>query len=492
MTNATLIATIGTRDLMFQTTSGEWFNIGDDQMRDDIVRQNILSEQDQVLTDLKLGTITFLELTDFLLENIKTFGDRLKPVILGKLLDEQAFAIKSVYLIGTNQQRPDVLPQYRAKDTVFACELVEHWLKRHHPHIEAEIIELGIEGTDPSDFEAMFQWWRRVWRSQITIESEQDIWLCLKGGVGQAAEAARISGLSIYGDRIQFFDFTQTPKQNRQGMPSDYRGPLLGTHYLWDRVQQQALQLLGRYDYAGAEALLGAYIRAYRSEFSFVPTALKAGIAWNQGQFNTFVQYAKGQLTGPEQRQTERWWWMAYEQAHLAVIRFEQKNTSEAMLHSFRAIEGAVWEWMQAHISQHINHPPRRYPQLLQSICQSYPSLSDRFRGHASVNLTGYHQEALIQAAIPETARSRDLQSFWSQDTRNYRNALSHKLGGITEKMLFDAWGEGVQDQKTWEKRVLTCLNLITGQSSFRAIAKVSLLTTIHEQLVGAIAALEL
>lgn len=41
------VATICTRDLMFQVSSGEWFNLGDNQMRD-----NIISEQSEMVSDL--------------------------------------------------------------------------------------------------------------------------------------------------------------------------------------------------------------------------------------------------------------------------------------------------------------------------------------------------------------------------------------------------------------------------------------------------------
>jgi hypothetical protein len=497
MTKTTLIATIGNRDLMFQTANGDWFNIGEDQMREDIIEQNILSEQDQVLADLKLDTANFRDLTQFLLDHVDVYGDRIKPVIMGQLLNERSAEIDTVYLLGTDQP-PNVLPHYRAKDTLFACELMKWWLERYHSHITVHIILIGTDGTNPSDFESMFQWWRKMWRSQFVIPPDQQIWLCLKGGIGQVAEAGRTSGLSQYGDRIQFFEFTQTPKQNRQGIPSEYSGPLLSTHYLWDRVQKQALQLLDRRDYAGVEELLKSYFAQHSSTFGSVPKKLKGAIAWNQGDFEAFQKYIQDGLTQSAHWQLSQWWWMAYEQAYLAVVRFEQKSTSEAMTHSFRSIEGAIWVWIKHTIADHVKEQPRRYPQLLDSILTPYPTLENDFidkttnKRKDSINLNGYVQEALIQAAIPATCHSRDFKAFWSQETRDYRNRLSHQLGGITENMLFDAWGDGVHNQPTWETRILNCLNLITGRSMFKSIAKASLLTDVHTQLREAIATIEL
>ena len=99
-------------------------------------------------------------------------------------------------------------------------------------------------------------------------------------------------------------------------------------------------------------------------------------MAWNRGEFSTFFQYAKSTLPPLAQKQGQQWWWMAYEQAQLAVIRLEQENTAEAMLHSFRAVEGVIWEWMETHIPNHIDHPDNRYPQLLDSVLELYPGFA--------------------------------------------------------------------------------------------------------------------
>ncbi|MFN9600138.1 MAG: hypothetical protein ACK56T_14000, partial [Dolichospermum sp.] len=74
-----LIATIGTRDLMFQIASGEWFNIGDDRMQNG----EIIGEQAEVISDLGLHNISFRDLTKYLLDNIDTYIDRLEPAITG-------------------------------------------------------------------------------------------------------------------------------------------------------------------------------------------------------------------------------------------------------------------------------------------------------------------------------------------------------------------------------------------------------------------------
>jgi len=486
--NATLIATIGTRDLMFQTQSGEWYNIGDDQLRG-----TFIGEQAEVLADLGQDLLTFRDLTKFLVDHLEQYRSRICPVITGKLLQNRAQDIGQVYLIGTDQ--PETVTQ-RDKDTLYACQLLKAWFADQHPNITVEIVPLGKDGTNPSDFEAMFRWWQNTWPTLVDADSSNPLWLCIKGGVGQTSESGRISGLSRYGDRIQFFEFEQKRDQNRQGIPSDYTGPFSGTYYLWSRTQQQALKLLERYDYAGAYDVLTPYINLDSSGFGAVPTWLQAGMAWNRGEFQTFYQRSKSTLPAAAQQQGQQWWWMAYEQAQLAAIRLEQENTAEAMLHSFRAVEGVIWEWIETHISDHISYPNKRYPQLLASIATRYPALKVKFIDYKTkepieaINLNGYTQQALIETAVPAAATSANLKTFWSQDTRNLRNALSHRLGGLSKRELFKAWGADIRDTAGWQQRMMGCLNLIAGQP-FNNLMQASLFMQVHPKLQTYIAAYE-
>lgn len=483
---ATLVATIGTRDLMFRVSSGTWYNIGDDRMQDG----DIIGEQAEVISDLSLGTITYRQLTKYLLERAETYIDRIKPVIIGKLLIEKATDIEKIYLIATDQNTE--VPE-REKDTIYAAELIKAWVTYQFKHInvmDVEIIPLGADGTNPSNFEQMFYWWRNTWHKKIPIKSEQ-LWVCLKGGVGQTSEASRISGLSFYGDQIQFFEFKQNTKANRQGIPSDYSGPFLGTNYLWDRTQQQALKLLDRYDYAEVYDLLQPYFQQDPTGFSSLPNLVKAGIAWNQGDFNKFFSLAKSSLTTTEQRQVTRWWWMAYEQMQLGAVRLHQQNTTEAMLHSYRSIEGALYEWAKASFPNNVQERPNQYLWLSQSILSQYPSLKSSFtdlqdKPLPEIKLQGCLWQELLAAAIPQAAESKDFKTFFSS-AREMRNKLSHHLGGFGEKEIFKAWGNDVNNSEQWQHRILNCLNLVTEQK-FKSISQASLFSKIHLKVIQAIA----
>jgi hypothetical protein len=474
-----LIATIGTRDLMFRIKSGEWFNIGDDRMQ----YGDILGEQAEVISDLGHGVITFRDLTKYLLDNLETYLEYIAPTIIGKLLTEKANEIEKVYLIATDQKSE---VREREKDTLYAAELLKNWILHkfdHLNHDSVEVITLGSDGTNPANFEEMFQWWRKTWKEKIKIESSQPIWVCLKGGVGQTSEASRISGLSLFGDRIHFFEFKQNTKANRIGTPSDYSGPFLGTNYLWDRTQQQALKLLQRYDYAEVSDLLRPYFKSHNSNFGAVPNLLRAGIAWNQGQFESFLSLARSSMTVPGQIE-KTFWWMAYEQAYLGTIRLQQQNTTEALLHSHRAVEGALYAWAIASFPNHVTSRQNQFPDLHKSILQIHPSLRSFFdSGATTIPLKSWALEYLLNAAIVESKNSTDFREFW-QSAREIRNNLSHRLGGISEKEVFQAWGKDVVTSEQWQKRVLNCLNLISGKS-FKNLAQASIFAQLHDLVMS-------
>lgn len=475
-----LIATIGTRDLMFQIASGEWFNIGNDRVQNG----EIIAEQLEVISDLGLkDNTTFRDLTKYLLDHIEKHIDHIQPPIIGKMFIEQASNIEKVYLIATDQEKNVT---QREKDTLYSAELIKQWLIHKFSHLHSDnvhIILLGQDGTNPSIFEDMFNWWRKIWKNTITVNKSQSVWICLKGGVGQTSEAARISGLSFYGDRIQFFEFKENTRANRNGISSDYSGPFLGTNYLWDRTQKQALKLLESYDYTEAYDLLEPYFQQSGSKFGPIPNLLKAGKLWNQGQFERFLSLAKSstQISSVEGRL-----WMAYEQAYLGVIRLKQMNTTEAMLHSYRAIEGLLYWWAADSFPDHVEERKDQYSLIKDSILQKYPFLTSYFskpEPKTEVNLQGWLLKDLLNLAIPETANSIDFQAFW-YSAKTARNTFSHRLGGLAEQDIFTAWGKDITDSQQWQKRILNCINLVTGKS-FSTLYKASLFSQIHTEVIA-------
>jgi hypothetical protein len=481
-----LVATIGTRDLMFKVSSGNWYNVGNDR-----VQGNNLGEQLEIVFDLCLPEkSSFRDITQYLWENVEYYCDQLQPVILGKLLKDQLNNLEIIYLVVTDQKE---ITQQREKDTLYAGEIIKYWLSKLNPNLIVELLYLGKDGENPSNFEEMFRWWQKAWKENIKPAFNQPILLCLKGGVGQASEASRVSGLSFYGNNIQFYEFTQNSSDNQKGIASDYSEPFLGTSYLWNRTRQQALQLLECYDYAGLQNLIKPYYEQNKQEWKKTYDLIKSGVIWNKGQFEDFFQSASFSLDNQQKEQHQQYWWMAYEQAYTAVVRLEQKNTTEAMLHSFRAIEGLIYEWTHEYFPTHIDDDTYGYPRLKSSILNQYPKLEDLFikekEKASSIKLEGRVQQRLVEAYIAGTSvnlQSSDLKAWGSEQSRQLRNRLSHQLGGISEEELFQAWGRDIYNQENWEKRILNCLNLITDNKYFY-LKQASLFASVHHRVLKAI-----
>jgi hypothetical protein len=479
---AILVATIGTRDLMFQVSSGFWCNLGDDRMKDG----DEFGEQFEVLSDLGLGSTTYRDLTQYLLEGIEIYRQRIKPVIIGKILSDKAAEIDKIYLIGTNQ---NLAVREREKDTLYTCELIKNWVE-HYYRVSVEIIHLGTDSTNPANFEQMFCWWRYIWQNNIKVQPRQLVWVCLKGGVGQTSEASRISGLSLYGDRIQFFEFKQNYKANRSGVPSDYYGPFLGTNYLWDRTQQQALKLLERYDYAGFDSLslLQTYFQQDLSKLGSIAKLVEAALSWNQGNFETFFNLSQKSLTLQQKQQTQSFWWQAYEEAYLAVIRLRQNNTTEAMFHSFRAVEGIMYKWAITTFSEDVVLETDEFASLACSVIYKYSALRDLFEQNNrqdQVKLDLRVMRKLLEVYIPEASTSFDLKMFYKK-AREQRNKLFHCIGGLSQQQVLQAWGSDINNQNKWENRILSCLNTITG-NQFQSLAQASLFASVHQRVEQAI-----
>lgn len=179
---------------------------------------------------------------------------------------------------------------------------------------------------------------------------------------------------------------------------------------------------------------------------------------------------------------------MAYEQAYLGVIRLKQMNTTEAMLHSYRAIEGLLYWWVADSFPDYVQERKNQYPLIKDSISnlQKYRSLKRYFTEiETTTEVKGWLLEDLLNLAIPETKNSIDFQAFW-ESARNTRNTFSHRLGGLAEQDIFTAWGEDITDSQQWQKRILNCINLVT-RKSFSTLYKASLFAQIHKQVLEAI-----
>lgn len=212
-----LVATIGTRDLAFQLSTGEWRNVGDKQ-----TEANAKSDRGIVQEDVGKVNASLRDITKFFLEAWDEYSDRLQPIIIGQLLQDKSKELKKIYLIGTDQLES---VNFRNEDTIYSAKIIERWVKKYLD-VPVEVILQGQEGYNPSNFEQMFQWWKGLWNS-ITNDVQENlpVILCLKGGVGQSSEASRITALSRFAENAIFYDFTIDKERNLLGKASLYGNP---------------------------------------------------------------------------------------------------------------------------------------------------------------------------------------------------------------------------------------------------------------------------
>ena len=482
-----LVATIGTRDLAFQVSSGEWLNIGNDRAPD----PNSISEQALVQVDLGLENFNFRSLTEYLLNHWDEYHERLKPIILGKLIEDSRDRLQKIYLFGTNQLER---VRQRDKDTLFSAEIIQKWIAAQYA-ISTSVVLQGAEGENPSDFEEMFRWWKNTWQ-QIATESQDgvSILLCLKGGVGQSSEASRVTALSRFAEDAQFYDFIQDEEKNRRGLPSEYTKPFAGRNYLWDRKRQEALALLERHDYEAVYRTLKAYYKNEDIEqtdarlMARVKLLLEAAISWNISDFKGFSAILGSQA----ETRSQQWWWTGYEAAYLSTVRFRQGNTVEALFHSFRAIEGSVSMWAEWRYPEHIDHN-NGSPQIKASILDVFPSyIGDKRQENMMVTLKekgklGLYSFALydlLRQSRPEWRKDPHIRSVWDVAAPR-RNQLFHRLLGLQKFEVFEAWD--TPNEEKWEVRILGCLNFLS-EEDFSSLSEASLMSQVHREIKEAIA----
>jgi hypothetical protein len=466
-----LVATIGTRDLAFQVTSSEWLNVGNDRMNDEQ-----FSPQGQILLDLGLAPLmNFRELSQLLLANWENYHDRLQPIVLGKLIADEAKNFSHIYLIATDQNET---VKQRVRDTLHAAEIISKWIAAKYA-VPTTILFQGPEGGSPANFEQMFSWWQQTWEQIETLTPEfQHAIVSPKGGVGAFTEAARIVALSRLEQRVRFCDFTEDEEGNLKGKPSPYTVPSRGLNYLWDRKRKEAIELLNRYDYEAVKRLLKGYLS--EPQFAEVRSALDAAVYWNQG---SFVEFAKAPGAMAKGR-SKQWWWIGYEVAYLAVIRLRQGHTTEAMFHSFRSVEGLMKEFLLHNYSRHVTGE-RKSPKIKKSICQEpeFAGCEYLFDRYPSIFLFGDTLVKLFELARPDFADNHDIQ-FCCRETKNSRNILFHGLEGLERQEVFENWG--CTNLESWESRVLGCLNFMT-QQQFDRLQQASLMSQVHQVIVEGI-----
>ena len=352
----------------------------------------------------------------------------------------------------------------------------------------------------------------------LHFEAEpQTVYVSHQAGTPAISSAVQFSSLARFGDRVKFLVSSEQATQLSKILPS--------SSYLKGIRKQEAEALLGSHNYSGVKALVKDYLKG-REE---TDTLLSAATQWNVAKFDEFLEgltdYSKFSSEVADCKKAENWWWIAYEEVYLALIRKEQGNIVEAFFHSFRAFEGIFASWGKQYFDEHI--------EFIGGVPHLNPSALDDTRDYFSsrkcndVSDLKKIKEKLeaLKAKPPEEKIKTDervkldmqtlckffrssrykeykkdcgeLEIFW--DTKNNkennvsekRNNIVHQIRGMSEVDLWNFWD--VTSQKEWEGRLLTFLNfIIKGDfpEGFKTLEEASLMFKVHQELEKAIAQL--
>lgn len=308
----------------------------------------------------------------------------------------------------------------------------------------------------------------------VTDSELEAVYVSHQASTPAISSAVQFMALSYFGDRVRFLVTSENQSNLRtSNNPTKSAQLIESSSYLRGIKKQQARELLKFGNYAAVQGLLDFELS---KELTLL---LEAAIQWNFAEFDKFFD-TLGVIPDFHDLALQRkqlWWSTAYESAYLAVKRLERVDTVEAMFHSFRAVEGLLRKWAD----------------------QEFPSESRSITVELGAGRTkdfnrygkGLYFAIDFKKRINE---SRDL-DIWTFGNHVFdsRNDLFHKLSGLKDKgSVFKAWKIDPRDsdpESLWKKRVLNCLNFISGQK-FKSIDQIdddyevaSLMILVHQKL---------
>lgn len=413
------------------------------------------------------------------------------PDAIAVLLTEQSEFFKD-----DNIRRKPKCPYWQ--DTFALKPILARYFQDKFPDIRCEWISLSPSGDKGlANWDYVLKLVRKKLGNlkfdgrEIKNEEINTVYVSHQAGTPAISSAVQFMSLARFGERVKFL-----VSNEYENKPLD---PIDSSEYLKGIKLEQAKALLSNHDYAGVELLVKDYL-----DFE-TQILLDAAIKWNFAKFDEFtktlLQHPDGKFVEKinHRTQQENWWWTAYEEGYLAVVRLQQKNTVEAMFHSFRAVEGLIREWAvwkyKAQIRDSNPNQPRTLYFHKENINLS-PELKywfERFsnKTYSNVGLFGEPLFELLKASHSpgKWHNNSDIKTV-AKITKEERNSTFHQLRGLEELELFAAWD--TENPKDWEKRVLSCLNFISNQNfdllRELPLKEVSLISHVHKELEKAIA----
>jgi hypothetical protein len=302
----------------------------------------------------------------------------------------------------------------------------------------------------------------------IAEESVETVYVSYQASIPAISSAVQFSCLARFEKKVRFLVKNEYD-QYTELVPS--------SKYLNKIQREKARKLLERHDYAGVKELLATDLD---------PDAkilLDAAIQWNFAKFDDFkkklLEYSDSHFIEEIEERTKQknWCWEAYESAYLGVVRLKQGNTVEAIFHSFRAVEGLLYNW--------VIHDYSVDKKIFICTKQGDPIPSKKSNKKFKTYGKDLYNFLSEQRKIEN---DEDIYEFGNSIFNN-RNNLFHKLEGKSDKQsVLKFWGIHSGNEQEWKARVLGCLKFIAeSKPPFNSLEEASLMFQVHQKLDKAI-----
>ncbi|WP_413167976.1 hypothetical protein ACL6C3_14800 [Capilliphycus salinus ALCB114379] len=431
-----------------------------------VYEENSAEIQDEIRSYL-----TFPLLSNFIR---KLRGLGVPDVIVYLLTDQSA-------IFDTDEKRRKIKSPYW-EDTCKLEPILQGYFEHNFPGVK--LISLKLSPTQEPGLDD----WDKVLDlvknqlNTIQLDSEPNIvYVSHQAGTPAISSAVQFMSLARFRNHVTFLVSNEYTEETKTIPNSTYLGAI---------QRQEAIALLEQYDYVGVRDILGlSKVDSDNHQAKQIKYLLDAAEQWNCAKFQKFKKTLKDRKLLDIKEFP--WYQSGYESAYLAWIRLQQGSTVDAMFHSFRAVEGSITKWVEKYYNAHIFKNPKYGPQVKLSIRQELPgyfnalsqSTQEKFKKDGNIGLYGEQLYKLLKQARPEWNTHPDIKVVL-EDTKKDRNNLFHRLEGLQESELFEAWN--TKTPEAWEKRLLGCMNFIAQKDlakPFSSLEKASLMAQVHEKL---------
>jgi hypothetical protein len=419
------------------------------------------------------------------------------------------------------------------QDTCQLYPILEDYLGHQFPDAIVEPLLLQPKFSEPGldNWDAVLELVQQEIQS-LKFETEpQTVYVSHQAGTPAISSAVQFCSLAKFGDRVRFLVSSEQSTQPPSILPS--------SSYLKGIHKKEAEALLKRHNYAGVEVLLRDYLKDQEETKSL----LNAAIQWNVAKFDKFLgefvkelsYHPKFQSEVEERTRKENWWWIAYEEVYLAVIREKQDNIVDAFFHSFRAFEYIFSRWGSQKLIDYIEEGESDSVSFIKESLLDDPNIIE-LSGKSKKSISGIIsklkkiRENKLKAD-PETGEEekvefvffnlanlfkafnyseyksscQELEIFFGKgNVRDRRNAIVHQVKGLSVVDLCNYWGiscsgdlediaEREKNIEKWKSRLVNLLNFIIKEDfpqGFESIEAASLMAKVHQELEKAIDAL--